>query len=354
MHRLSTRMCFLVCSFYLFSSATLAAQSAADTPVSLFESLHHTDALEISIETNQRKLIKEKKKENYQPATLSYSDQDGQVISYPIEVKTRGNMRLKTCYYPPLRIKLSEETIKSKNLKNYAKLKLVVGCKGGDTYEQMLLREYLAYRVNSLITDRSFKVQLLKLTMKDTEGKVKDRTSYAFAIEDQDELAARLGGILYEPKSVSRRALEKESYDILSIFQYLIGNTDWFVLNQHNTKYIRTEDPPAILPIAYDFDFAGVVNAPYAIPNEKMPITSVQERYFIGDCREDSGYGEIIKKVKERKDAILSFVQDFEHMNERSRDYALKYLTKSFEYLEDEQMMDREIKRGCGWTPMDR
>ncbi len=339
---------------WLYCAMALQAQESSVEMMSFFNSLYHTDAMAVTITTDQKKLIRDKKKENYQPATISYVDQSGQKLDLPIEIKTRGNMRLKTCYYPPLRIKLTDEALEKAKFKDYPKLKLVVACKGGDSYEQLLLREYLAYRINNIITEQSFKVQLLMLTMVDSEGKSSDRTSYAFAIEDQDELAARLGGILYEPKTVSRRSLETDSYDLLALFQYLIGNTDWFVLNQHNTKFVRSEDPPAIIPIAYDFDFAGLVNAPYAVPNEKMPIKSVQDRFFIGDCREETGYGKSIELLKKKKKEIFDLVADFKHKNERSHDYVMKYLTKSFEVIEDDVAWNKELKRGCGWTPMDR
>ena len=337
----------------LLHQALAQTNTEAHTSNSLFTSLSQDRILSVTIHTNQRKFIKDKKKENYQPATLSFKDANGNQITHDIEMKSRGNMRLKTCYFPPIRIKLSDSTLSSNNLKPYPKLKLVVGCKGGESYEQLLLKEYLAYKINNIITDQSFRVQLLELTMTDSEGKVDDRTSYAFAIEDQDEMAERLGGILFEPKSVSRRALQKDAYDVLALFQFVIGNTDWFVLNKHNTKYVRLENPPAIVPIAYDFDFAGLVNAPYAVPNEKMPISSVLQRFFIGDCKEEGGYSEAIDKLLSKKTEIFELVQGFAQLTDRSRDFLIKFLTESFEILEDPKKVQKEFGKGCGWTPMD-
>jgi len=195
-------------------------------------------------------------------------------------------------------------------------------------------------------------VQLVSLHMEDSEGKQKPRELLAFVIEDEDEMSARLGGKIYDPRSVSRRSLYQEAYAMLSIFQYLIGNTDWFVLNKHNTKFVRTENPPAIIPIAYDFDFAGLVNAPYAVPNEKMPITSVRDRFFIGDCGVEGQYEEVIKKLSSKKSEIFDLVENCTYLNDRSRASLIKYLTESFEILEDPLDLAKAIKRGCGWSPI--
>ena len=343
----------ITCCVFLLTK--LAGQTVAEnnSAVSLFSTLKNSGILAIKIKTDQRKFIREKKKEIYQPAHLFFKDAKGEELAYEIQMKSRGNMRLKTCYYPPIRIKLTDSTLQENNLQNYPKLKLVVGCKGGESYEKLLLKEYLAYKINNIITENSFRVQLLELTMQDTEGKNEDRVSYAFAIEDQDEMAERLGGILFEPRSVSRRALQRASYDVLALFQYIIGNTDWFVLNKHNTKYVRTEEPPAIIPIAYDFDFAGMVNAPYAVPNEKIPISSVTQRYFIGECRDEGGYAETIRKLLDKKLEILKLVEDFTHLNERSRQNLIKYLNESFEILEDPKKQQKELAKGCGWSPLD-
>ncbi len=335
----------------LLTSPALAQDAATAAGPSLFETLQRSDVLQMTLITDQKKLIREKEAEEYQPATLQYQDANGKPVVREIEVKTRGNMRLKTCYYPPLRIKISKDDVKTEGLKPLRKLKLVVGCKPGSEYEQLVLREYLTYRINNLLTDQSFQVQLVSLQMLDSEEKEKPRETLAFIIEDEDELAERLGGQMIEPSSMSRNALEKGSYDLLSLFQFVVGNTDWFVLNSHNTKFVRTHDPPSIIPIAYDFDFAGLVNSPYAVPNDKMPIKSVTERFYIGACRDEAEYKMAVEHVLSKKAEIMALADEVDSLSDRSRDYVIKYLTKSFDILENPKMRKREFKRGCDWTP---
>ena len=60
----------------------------------------------------------------------------------------------------------------------------------------------------------------------------------------------------------------------LDFFQYMIANTDFSTQFLHNIKAIQTKNG-RFIPIAYDFDMSGVVNAPYATFDEKLGIKSV-------------------------------------------------------------------------------
>ncbi|MDZ7647657.1 MAG: hypothetical protein U5K54_11040 [Cytophagales bacterium] len=67
---------------------------------------------------------------------------------------------------------------------------------------------------------------------------------------------------------------------LFDFFQYLIANTDWSAAQQHNVKIIQTANKK--IPLTYDFDMAGLVNAPYATVSETLTISSVQERLYRG------------------------------------------------------------------------
>ncbi len=333
-----------------------ALASAADQEdaqaVSVFQSLERAEILPMTLKTNTRKLVKEKMKEEYQPATLSYTDQDGNVVTREIEVKTRGNLRLNKCRYPPIRIKFAKEDIKQDGLSSPRRLKLVSGCEPGDLYQQLVLREYLVYKLFNVLTDNSFKVQLLNLTIEDTEGKDKPRETFAFVIEDEDELAERMGGEIYDPKAITTRALHPETYDLLAMFQFVVGNTDWFVLNKHNVKFVLNREEKTLKAVPYDFDYAGLVKSPYAVPNEKMPIENVVDRYFIGKCRDDGNYDSTIQHVLNHKEDMYAVVNNCEQLNNSSKDWAVKFLERSFEILENPKAINKEIERGCDWSPL--
>ena len=63
----------------------------------------------------------------------------------------------------------------------------------------------------------------------------------------------------------------------------MIGNTDWAVPNNHNVKLIYDKErklaPPLVVP--YDFDYSGLVDASYAVPNEVIGTEKVTELSLI-------------------------------------------------------------------------
>ncbi len=68
------------------------------------------------------------------------------------------------CEYPPVRLNLKKSQTKGTLFDKQNKLKLVIHCDYSEQYEQVVLREYLAYRILSAITDMSFRVRLLHVT----------------------------------------------------------------------------------------------------------------------------------------------------------------------------------------------
>ena len=72
----------------------------------------------------------------------------------------------------------------------------------------------------------------------------------------------------------------------MSIFQYMIGNLDWSVLKSHNIALFRREDG-TIIPLPFDFDYSGLVNAEYAVPPKALHLYSIRVRKYRGFCRSE-------------------------------------------------------------------
>ena len=71
---------------------------------------------------------------------------------------------------------------------------------------------------------------------------------------------------------------------LVAIFQYMIGNTDFGVSANHNIILMQSAKDSTAKPIVvpYDFDYAGFVDAYYAVPNEGLPIENVRQRLYRG------------------------------------------------------------------------
>ena len=47
----------------------------------------------------------------------------------------------------------------------------------------------------------------------------------------------------------------------------------------HNEKIILTEDPLRYIPLTYDFDMSGFVNAPYAVINPDFEMDNLFQSF---------------------------------------------------------------------------
>ncbi len=73
----------------------------------------------------------------------------------------------------------------------------------------------------------------------------------------------------------------------MAVFEYLIGNTDWSVQYLQNVKLLAKDSFAIASTVAYDFDHAGIVGAPYAKPADELLMSSTRERRYRGYCVTD-------------------------------------------------------------------
>lgn len=340
----------LLCCFTAAAHAFQVNKTAAQTdPIpSIFDALMRDDYLPMTIETDYRQLKKKRKSgDDYQPARLTYTNNKGEKHELNIQVKPRGKMRRQVCDFPPLKIRFSEEDLAARGLKSFETLKIVTLCKNSKLFEQYTLREYLAYRLLSILTDRSFRVQLAKINFVDTNGKDTQMESFAILIEHPDEMAQRLGGKVLPNNIFSDRLLNTDAFEFFCVFQYMIGNTDWHPFSGHNMVLYSQLDTVMPVPIPYDFDYAGIVNAPYAVPHELIDIHDVSERFYQGYCRKEEQLKQTLELFIKKKSEILNYCQQFPYFDDTSRKYVMKYIQSFFEIIENKGRTKREILEHC-------
>ena len=189
-----------------FSAALVPALLCAAT-MGFSPSLHGQDGLfssnepvEFVLEANWDELDGDRDQESEErPGQVHWTSPSGEEITIPIEVKTRGNFRLRksTCSSPPLRLDFPGTGTEGTLFHGQDKIKLVSHCRNRDNFEQNLLEEYLAYRIYNLLTDISFRVRLARITYVDSMGNADPVTRMAFLIEDEDAMADRLGAWIW-------------------------------------------------------------------------------------------------------------------------------------------------------------
>jgi hypothetical protein len=315
-----------------------------------FQDLFTSDEIiKLTIKSDFRNLLKRKYKDEYQAAILTYYFNDTIAITRNIKIKPRGNMRRRTCYFPPLKLNFRKKEAVLKQINDFDKMKMVLDCKRGERYEQYLLSEYYAYKIYNLITDFSFRVRLFELTLVDTSNKIKNMRSYAFIIEDVNMLAQRLNAIKIEHENIRDEYTNPETLGNGYLFQYLIGNTDWSIPAMHNVKMIKSNDPTIVAPhfIPYDFDYAGIVNTNYAVPDERLGIKSVRERVYRGVCIDGKYLINAADKFKTLKDPIYKMYESSPLLDKRNRAQSLDYLYSFYAIIENDAAFRRQILEQC-------
>jgi len=295
----------------------------------------------MDLATDLKKLISEKKLETYQTATVTCRFPDSSVISEPIRLSARGEFRRTECFVPSIKLDFKNET--SPRLSPLSKLKLVVGCGARADDERLLLKEFLIYKIYNLLTEQSFRVRLLHINYKDTREKIKAYSQYGFLIEDVDKMAKRNNCYEVEKQVFSTERTDRDQMTLVAIFQYMIGNTDWSVPNYHNTKLMRPINDSISFPyvVPYDFDFAGLVNASYAIPSPDLAITSVKQRLYRGFPRTMEELQRTLKIFREKQEAIKNLIMNFELLNIRYRKEMVDYLDEFYKTIESTSFVKR-------------
>ncbi len=320
------------CCCFLIASSTLVANTTPyksdNTPSStqtIFKTLNKEEILTVTISTALDSLTIHKNKDRYFPAALTYADEDGTIMNRSIKIKPRGRSRRKVCGFPPLKIKFCKKELAAAGIRNAHKsLKLVTHCSDEKDAMQNVLEEYLAYKVYNELTENSLKVQLVKVNYEDTESTT-TLERYAILIEDIDELAERLDGEEVEGFGKELQDFDAQLMNTFSTFQYMIGNEDWRVGFQRNVKFIKSDKVNNLIPIPYDFDASGLVNAGYAKPDRDLRLSSVRQRAFIGYFKNKAERAATVALFNNKKEAVYQVILDCKSLNEIEKKAVINY-----------------------------
>ena len=238
---------------------------------------------------------------------LIYHSPDGKKIRFTVKVSARGNFRRdpENCNFPPLRLNFKKSEVKNSIFDNQDKLKLVTPCQ----FEEDVLEEYAIYKMYNLVTDSSFRVRLALISYFDTGKGKKIFERFSFFIEDKDHLAERIGAF-EDKRIIPPYKLENENFKYLPVFQYMIGQKDWFITTSHNIVIMQPNDTTlAPYAIPYDFDFSALVNAEYSLAEGVPNSIGTNRRVYLGPCRSPSEFDEIFNLFRRLRPEFESVIK---------------------------------------------
>ena len=281
-------------------------------------------------------------------ASLSYADSAGKTVDVPARIRVRGIWRLKHCEFPPIRLNFAGKDTKNTVFEGLDKPKLVNYCRDNDQYEQYMLQEAQLYRIYQLLTPISHRVRVVRLTYLDSASGKKEAERYAMIVEDPDQLANRLLAKPIKTKGASAADMEPKELALAYMFLYFIGNLDFSFNGLHNTELLGTTDG-RILPVAYDFDYAGAVNASYAVPPPNYGVPNVRTRKFMASCEISPECPGAVARMQEKKEAIYALYHDEigKLMSPNIVKETLGYFDEFYDRVRTPQEAEKNVFRNC-------
>lgn len=313
------------------------SQKADKTPKpGIFDFISREEVGEIEILIDLDTLLSDIRRTDYVKATFKMENEKGDDLEIPVKVRPRGKFRRMKCNFPPLKLKFKKDDLAERGMNKYNEFKLVTHClKDEQQAKEMILKEFLAYKIFNELTPYSFNVQLVRITYRHN-GKSRKIKQWGILIEDQESLADRNGAKVVSRIGIPLDSLHKNQEKLASLFQYMIGNCDWSYFLARNMEFIQLDDN-RILPVPYDFDYCGFVNAPYSAPNAQIGQKSVKDRVYLGNSDSHEEIYGMVSYFKTKEKDVLSIVDNCKKLPGDVRSELKSYLEDFFKLLDDQE-----------------
>ena len=335
----------VIAAAFLFALSTAAA---ASQPKPLFAA---SDPIHIVIQAPLSGLIHNRSDAVVQ-GTLT--DPSGQAL--PVALSVRGITRRSAdvCDFPPLRVQFTPAPPPTSLFAGQKKLKLVTHCRNSASFQQYVLLEYSIYRMYNLLTPHSFRVRLANVDYLGPDGRpIISRVG--FFLEDLSDLAKRNGmKQTRAPAAISETDLNPTDAARYALLEHMISNHDWSMRAGpkgknccHNAELIGPLGPGTTIPVPYDFDFSGFVNAPYATTPEQLHISSVRERVYRGYCIDNSQVLEVARQMRGARPQMVAAVTSTPGLDPNTASKAISFLDGFFADIATDEAVNSRVLRHC-------
>ena len=345
------RSCWTAAAIVLFLPIFAASAQDNNEPDPLFAS---DEIIDVEIEAPFGLLTSERPDDEEVAGKFRYTADDGSLVEFDVAVRTRGRLRrnITVCQFPPLRLNFKKSEVKDSLFDKQDRLKVVTHCQKRQQYQQVVLSEYLAYRFFNVLTDKSFRVRLVRVTYTYTDAD-EQISSFAIFIEHKDRIEKRLDAKTIRVNRVLVQDLRPPDLNLASVFQFLIGNTDYSPIATgpgedccHNqVLFARDGEPHYTIP--YDFDQSGLVDAPYAQSNPRFGLRSTRERLYRGRCTNNSYLPSTIKLFDDKRRDIEALIKNQQGLTKRTAKQMLNYVKLFYDVIDKPRRLNSNIVKKC-------
>jgi hypothetical protein len=312
-------------------------------PMPLFQT---DEILNIDLEADFKTVFSVKDDSTMFPAKFTLTDNSGQKRTIDIKIRTRGKTRREkdVCVFTPLLLDFPKSATKNTPFEGQKALKLVTHCTKDDHYEQNTIVEFLIYKSFNVLTDSSFNVSPAMINYIYSGKNADTVQKFAFFLEREKFLAERLQGIEIESEKIHPNNTNTYHTSLMDMFQFMIGNTDYSTYDLHNIVLVSDSArklPPVAIP--YDFDWSGLVDADYAVPNPVLNIEKVTDRIYRGFRKEPEMVNHTIGVFNSKKPEIYRLFENCELLNNYRKKKAIEYLDGFYWTINNDKMVQYEF-----------
>lgn len=334
---------FVALPVFVLSQSVMPTEFAAKK--ALFDFLPMDKTAELTITANFDSIKANVRNKDYESGVFEIKQGKHNSLKLSVKLRPRGKSRRMMCDFPPLKIKFNKESLDSNGLEPFNEFKLVTHCNEIESSDQNIFREYLTYQLFALLTPYSFKASLVKITYKNTGKSFRKTTQFGIIIEDAKSMASRNNCHTMTQKIIPLDSMHTNQEKITSVFQYMIGNADWSYLMCRNTELIQQEDG-RIVPVPYDFDYAGLVSAPYARANSALGQKTVRDRVYLGNVTDYEELRTIFAYFGTKRKELISIIDNFKILDAAARQDMMDYLEEFFELSYDKNKVETVMLSG--------
>jgi len=291
----------------------------------------------------------------YHDAKFSIKNPTNILWDIDVKLKTRGNFRRRkqTCNFPPLRFKFDKEKVEGTIFQGQNKLKYVSHCQSfRSDYEQHVLEEYLIYKMYNVFTDYSYKVRLAEVNFIDVK-RLDTIQRYGFFIEDKSHLAKRIGRESLKFRNIKQYQVLRSNILVLSLFQCMIGNSDWDVPRLHNVDLMSVNEHSLPIAVPYDFDWSAIINHEYFVPDPQIDQEAKYKRRYKSYRWTDEDFETAFASFHEHRGELTSLISDFELLDKENRLKLLAYISEFYDLISSKNDVKDYILKKAKNIPVD-
>lgn len=159
---------------------------------------------------------------------------------------------------------------------------------------------------------------------------------------------AKRNGMQPLERKLKPTLIQQDAFLRMAVFEYLIGNTDWSVQYLQNIKLLVADSTANPIAVPYDFDHAGVVDAPYAKPASALEMRSVRQRRYRGYCVADlNTFEPVIAQFQQLKSDIYRMFTNCPFLDAKYIKSMVDYLDEFYATIDDPKVWQKAFAYPC-------